>query len=54
MVSLQTHIDMIAKNVTNLHAQSNSNDSLTSSGQLKGKILSLFCSCKTHIMNLIF
>lgn len=32
-------MDMIASNVTNLYAQSNSNDSLTSSGQLKGNIL---------------
>lgn len=33
---------MIATNVTNLHAQSISNDSHTSAGQLKGKILSIF------------
>lgn len=42
MASLNTHINMIATNVTNLHAQSNSNDSLTGSGQLKGNILSIF------------
>lgn len=33
--SLSNQIDKIATNVTNLHAQSNSDDSLTSSGQLK-------------------
>lgn len=39
-------MDMIASNVTNLHAQSNSNDSLTSSGQLKGNILKcVFAIC---------
>ncbi|XP_025418963.1 uncharacterized protein LOC112689458 isoform X2 [Sipha flava] len=37
MISLKTHIDMIATNVTNLHAQSISNDSYTSAGQLKGE-----------------
>lgn len=41
VISLRTQIDKIATNVTNLHAQSNSDDSLTGSGQLKGKILSL-------------
>lgn len=35
-------MDMIAFNVTNLHAQSNSNDSLTSPGQLKGNIFILW------------
>jgi len=41
VISLRTQIDKIATNVTNLHAQSNSDDSLKGSGQLKGKILSL-------------
>ncbi|XP_060867618.1 uncharacterized protein LOC132942920 isoform X2 [Metopolophium dirhodum] len=36
VISLRTQIDKIATNVTSLHAQSNSDDSLTSSGQLKG------------------
>jgi len=44
IISLRTQIDKIATNVTSLHAQSNSDDSLTSSGQLKGKILSLLCT----------
>lgn len=45
-MSLRTQIDKIATNVTSLHAQSNSNDSLTSSGQLKGN--------NSHFLNLLF
>ncbi|VVC30751.1 Hypothetical protein CINCED_3A023844 [Cinara cedri] len=37
IISLRTQIDKIATNVTSLHAQSNSNDSLTGSSQLKGE-----------------
>jgi len=44
VISLRTQIDKVATNVTSLHAQSNFDDSLTSSGQLKGKILSLLCT----------
>jgi chromosome segregation ATPase len=37
ITSLRTQIDKVATNVTNLHAQPNSNDSFESSGQLKGE-----------------
>lgn len=48
VISLRTQIDKIATNVTNLHAQSNSDDSLTGSGQLKSKFLVCFMLLFEH------
>lgn len=42
MISIKAQVDKIATNVTNLHAQSNPNDSPTSLSQLKGKILKYY------------
>lgn len=50
VISLRTQIDKIATNVTSLHAQSNSDDSLTSSGQLKGKVFGLLYLNKLYYM----